>query len=124
MSLSQFVPDRPHLPGTESRAGQVRLSEGGEVLAVLDVPALVLQPLGGDGREPEAQGGEEAPRPGFPRLHASNYQNVIFLIFTNKLCRTPFRIMGSFPVSSVTKLLINLSFHPELTRRSELILRY
>ena len=59
MSLSQFVPDRPHLPGTESRAGQVRLSEGGEVLAVLDVPALVLQPLGGDGREPEAQGGEE-----------------------------------------------------------------
>ena len=40
-----------------------------------------------------------------------------------QLC-TLFRIMGSFPVSCVTKLLRNLLFHPELTRRSEIIQLY
>ena len=59
VSVSQFVPDRPQISGTETRAGQVLLSEGRDVLAVLDVPALVLQPLRVDGGEPDAQGGEE-----------------------------------------------------------------
>ena len=59
MSVSQFVPDSPHIAGTETRAGQASLSEDRDVLTVLHVPGLVLQPLGVGSGEPHAQRGDQ-----------------------------------------------------------------
>ena len=58
MSVSQLVPDGLHIGGTESRAGQVGVSEERDVVTVLQVPTVLLSPLGRGGGQPDAKGGD------------------------------------------------------------------
>ena len=55
MSVSEFVPDRLHVSRTEVGAGQMGGVEQRDVLAVVDVPELVLLALGVGGGEPDAE---------------------------------------------------------------------